>query len=76
MKKSIQIVQVFPGIMGAGINTTSAGNAKIGVNGDMIFASVVAKLYRTYRYTGMTVDTFILINLNYGNKSGLHIFKI
>src|SRR3989339_42271 len=59
--------------MGANIKTASAGDTHIRIHGYMVLASVVAVLHRASGNTGMTVDTFFLVNFNDDRECFLHV---
>jgi hypothetical protein len=49
-------------VVGAGVDAVSAAYAEIVVDSYLLPGAVVAVFYRAGRDTGMTVDTFFLIN--------------
>jgi hypothetical protein len=59
-------------MVGAGMDALSASYAQIVVYGYLCSRAVVAVFYRTRGNTGMTVDTFFLVNPDHRRQFTFH----
>ena len=63
-EKRGRVIHNKPRLMGTGMDAISASDAEIVVDGYLLHGAIVAVLYRAGSDTGMTVNTFFLINPN------------
>jgi hypothetical protein len=61
-KKAFRIIYNKPGVMGTGVYAASTAYTHVVIYHNLFPCAVVTILDRACRYTGMTINTFILIN--------------